>query len=170
MGSPLLEFSNSSIIVTSSQGEPGIIDGRYVVNGSSERYLVKCYLKRVQASSTDISVGEAYSYRDIRSGGVELYRYLYRGYCLGYSIISSNFEHGISDETNLVYTDIGVSVPSFLSNDIGFRRVSIRHGEQLIVDGYIEIIGGVYGSVGIDEIIYQNIGGVPITVRGSYQG
>lgn len=173
MGSPLLEYSNSSIVITEDENEPQIEDGRYVLGVSGIRYLVKCYLFRTQASKTGTSIGEASGYNGPGTGnlsGIGLSRFLYRGYCLQYSIIDSSFEHGVSSESNLMYTDIGSIVPEFLNNDMGVRSISIRHGKQLISDGYIEIVGGIYGSVSIDEIIYENVGGVPITMRGSSQG
>lgn len=170
MSSPLLEFSNSSIVISINSGAPEVIDGRYVLdNNLSSRYLVRCYLVRVQGSKVDTSIGEASGYSRSGFQGIDVDRFLYRGYCLQYASISSGFEHGNSSEDNLGYIDIGSEVPNFLSNGSGIRGISIRHGVDYIADGYLHIIGGVYGSRGIDEIIYENIGGVPITVRGTRQ-
>jgi hypothetical protein len=91
---------------------------------------------------------------------------MYRGYCLRYGIISDSFNLG-DDESSLVLRDIRDL--SFMDGvrDYG---IQIRHGLQLLSNGVIQIIGGVYGSRGIDEIIYENIGGVPITIRGNSSG
>lgn len=172
--SPLLPYSNASIVI--SYGDtitPQIIDGRYSLGGGNTvRYLVECYLVRVQASRTDTSIGSASGYRD-NTVGVQLNRFLYRGYCLRYTTISDTFQHGTDSEVGFTYTDIGQpngEVPIFLNNDMGNRHITIRHGKQFIGDGYIEIMGSVYGSVGIDRIIYAEIGGIPIVLRGSDQG
>jgi hypothetical protein len=169
MSSPLLEFSNSSILVTISSEDPEINNGRYEISGSGTRYLMRCYLGRSQGSKADSSINEAYGYGKDVFIGVEINRFLYRGYCLQYSIVSSDFQHGISSEDNLVYTDISGNSLEFFTNDISNKRISIRHGNQFIADGWIDIIGGVYGMAGIDSIVTQGIGGIPITIRGSIQ-
>lgn len=165
MTSPLAERINSSIIITRGNNSATITDGRYTSEISS-RILVQCYLKRIQGSTQDSSTGEASDQPRYEGYGIDMSRYMYRGYCLRYGIISDSFNLG-DDESSLVLRDIRDL--SFMDGvrDYG---IQIRHGLQLLSNGVIQIIGGVYGSRGIDEIIYENIGGVPITIRGNSSG
>lgn len=164
---PLLELANSSIYISGSSNAPEVIDGRYVNTGNGYGYLISCYCTRTQAPSSSSMLG-VYRENGPKLMGVDVMKFLYRGYCLRYASVSSNFEHGISNETNLVYNDV-IGWSQF--NNIVLRNIkcSFRLGPQVINDSYIEIVGGVYGSVGIDQIIYQELRGIPITLRGTQQ-
>lgn len=175
MSSPLSEYINSSIIldVSNSLGST-ITNGRYQDNDIS-KYLVQCYLSRVQGSRQDSGIGYYRSGSEVMSSGngngsIGVDKFLYRGYCLRYTILGEGFQHG-SVEDSLVFQDIaGDNVTIFLgliSSNVTSSSISLRHGRKVIDDAQIMISDGVYGSMGIDLIIYQNIGGVPITVYGS---
>jgi hypothetical protein len=162
--SPLGFIANSSIII-SDYGTvlPVIEDGRYVHDNTATRYLVNGYLKRSQSSGTDSGEDTDITTNDTTGGNVT--SYLYRGYLLGYSVVGSTFQHGLDNEDSLTYQSLGITVPNFISN-CGKQRISLRFGDYLM-DGYVLSIGGTYGSRGIDEIIYSEISGVPIVLRGS---
>lgn len=168
INSPLAAYANASVYIISTTSSGSTLqDGRYVQGVTTSRYLISGYITRVQASRTSSTVGEASGYP--RSGvniGADNTRFLYRGYCLGYAIVDSNFVHGVTNEQALVFNDI---IGSTLGNGIlrNNTKCSLRLGAQIIDDSYIEVVGGIYGSQGIDELIMDEIGGIPITIRGT---
>jgi hypothetical protein len=171
MTSPLATYINSSFIIGYDSGVPSIIDGRYSSN-NSRQFLVQCYLRRIQSGNTDTGLGEFGSSGSSKypGYGIDVQAFLYRGYALRYSQITDNFELNIngSNEKNLGWIQI-TDIPYFMTAP-GFRSINLRHGHQIINDSYIQILGGVYGSDGIDNILYNELGGIPITISAINKG
>lgn len=46
------------------------------------------------------------------------------------------------------------------------KHVKYRYGD-ILMDGYITYLSGKYGGSGIDKILYQEIGGIPIVINGN---
>ena len=157
--SPLGIVSNSSIIISTIQGDATLSNGRYSIN-NGPRYICECYLKRQISSGT--SSGEL---RSKVLAGADPSSWLYRGYILGYSVISDLFEHG-SSESGINYESIdGSNIPTFITG-LSKQQISMRFGDY-VMDGYVELIGGGYGSRGIDQIIYNELSGIPIIITGT---
>lgn len=92
--------------------------------------------------------------------------WLYRGYVLGYSSLTSTEFMYPDDESTIQYESVtGSNVPEFLFQSNG-SQVDVRFGNN-IISGFIENIGGKYGSRGIDTILYDELGGIPIIINGT---
>ena len=163
MASPLLPYANSAIVI-SSTGAVSAVDGRITAVAGS-RYLIKAFLKREQSTGTESGStktplrGQAGTLLPGASGEY----FLYRGYALQYATLSSNFVLGTTSETDLQYTDIQQQFTWMLPGQSG----QLRFGDDRILNAQIQRSSGVFGGVGIDDIIYNEIGGVEIQVTGA---
>jgi hypothetical protein len=162
MASPLLPYANSAIVIAST-GAVSTVDGRITATAGN-RYLIKAFLKRQQSTGTE-SGGTKTPLR-AQSGtvlpGASGEYFLYRGYALQYATVPSNFVLGTTSEANLTYTDIQQQFVWMLPGQSG----QLRFGDDRILNAQIQRSSGVFGGLGIDEIIYSEIGGVQIQVTG----
>jgi hypothetical protein len=163
MASPLLPYANSAIVIAST-GAVSTVDGRITATAGN-RYLIKAFLKRQQSTGTE-SGGTKTPSRG-QSGtilpGASGEYFLYRGYALQYATIPSTFVLGTTSESNLQYTKIQEQFAWMLPGQNG----QLRFGDDRILNAQIQRSSGVFGGVGIDDIIYNEIGGVEIQVTGA---
>ena len=163
MASPLLPYANSAIVIAST-GAVSTVDGRITATAGN-RYLIKAFLKRQQSTGTE-SGGTKTPLRgqagNILPGASGEY-FLYRGYALQYATIPSTFVLGTTSESNLQYTKIQEQFAWMLPGQNG----QLRFGDDRILNAQIQRSSGVFGGVGIDDIIYNEIGGVEIQVTGA---
>jgi hypothetical protein len=128
------------------------------------RYLVKAFLKRAQSTGTETGGVKVplTGQRGQLLPGASGERYLYRGYALQYATVSSTFVLGSSSEDALTWTNID-SQPSWLKPA---SNSTCLIGNDPIFNGKIERSSGLFGGLGIDEIIYDEMGGIPLIVSG----
>jgi hypothetical protein len=163
MASPLLPYANSAILIE-SQGSVTVENGR-IASASGPRYLIKAFLKREQSSGTDTGSTKI----PLRSQvgdvlpGASGDSYLYSGYALQYAIVPPTFVLGTSNESGLAYQNIQEQFPWALPG----QTAKMRFGNDPIMTAHLERSSGVYGGVGIDDIIYYEIGGVSIKLVGA---
>lgn len=163
MTSPLLPYANAYLVVT-SQGTPQVENGR-VVTTAGVKYVVQCYLKRQDGSGTTTGADYLPTQSNPGTGfpGVSGDVYLYRGYALRYAALPTGFVDTDAIPTSLAWTTLGSTpVPVWMANG---ARVQHRQGAEQAKYGMIERGSGKYGGTNIDEIVSQNIGGVPIVLR-----
>lgn len=156
MTSPLLMYANALLLIT-SEAAPEMVNGR-VVSEVANRYVVQCYLKRQQSSGTN--TGADYPGNNIMPG-VSGDSYLYRGYALRWAVVSSTYE---LEEGNmsLTWTELSAnSKPSWLTDG---ATCSHKQGAEQVKYCKIERCSGSYGGSNIDELISNEIGGIPIVV------
>lgn len=156
MTSPLLPYYNALLAVT-SEGTPSIEDGR-VITASGTTYVVQCYLTRQQSTGT--SSGADYLPTQATPGdvlpGVSGVVYLYAGYALRYG-------EGSLEALPTSWTELpGTEIPSWLTTGIMCQH---KQGNEQVKHCMIERTSGKYGNIGIDQIINQEIGGIPLLVR-----
>lgn len=166
MTSPLQFIANSSIYISGISGSSSINSGRYQADVSGGGYVIECYCLRVQAARSALTTGQ--NGPNVKLGGMETSRYLYRGYLLRYANVSSGYQHNITNDGGLRYQGI-LGLQELTSVIYESKKVSFRLGSQVIGDSIIEIVGGIYGSQGIDSIVYNELQGIPITLRASTQ-
>lgn len=163
--SPLSGLVNS-LIVYEVRMPTLLMGGRYESSGGS-KYILRGFLK-VESSKVGASSGELDSWgRRVSVGGITD-GYYYRGYVLEYCEMPSGFELGVSSVDNLDF--VSVLDSSFDNNVIDFSngsRIRLQHGTVSVIDAEVTRWGGRYNSVGIDEIVYNELGGMPILLKGS---
>jgi hypothetical protein len=163
MSSPLLPYANSAIVIAST-GAVSTVDGRITATAGN-RYLIKAFLKREQSTGTE--TGGTKTPLRSQSGtvlpGASGEYFLYRGYALQYATVPSTFVLGTTSEANLQYTKIQEQFAWMLPGQNG----QLRFGNDRILNAQIQRSSGVFGGVGIDDIIYNEIGGVQIQVTGA---
>jgi hypothetical protein len=165
MSSPLAPYINGYLYIA-KYGSPGISNGR-ITQEVTSGYLLKGYLKRQDAPTTETGskkVPKANNDGSILPGAAgEMF--LYRGYILGVSIVSDvfNFSASSTNElSRLSYQKID-SRPSWVMPGMeGY----FKFGDESNKYFKIERFSGAFGGSGIDEIIYYEIGGVPIVISG----
>lgn len=162
MASPLLPYANSRILIR-SEGGVEVVGGR-IEASTGPIYLIKAFLAREQSAGTSTgsvkvpSRGERGSILPGGSGD----SFLYRGYALQYAIVNSTFVLGESSENGLSFSNIQQQLKWMLPGTGGI----MKFGDDPIMTANIERSSGAYGGQGIDQIIYQEIGGVQIQVMG----
>jgi len=162
MASPLLPYANSAIVIAST-GAVSTVDGRITATAGN-RYLIKAFLKRAQSTGAEtggIKVPRLGRVGSVLPGASGEY-FLYRGYALQYAIVPSTFVLGTTSESNLQYNRIQEQFAWMLPGQNG----QLRFGDDRILNAQIQRSSGVFGGIGIDDIIYNEIGGVEIQVTG----
>ncbi len=165
--SPLLPYYNGLILSRSGQ-TVSVVDGRIEADTSSgSKYLVKVFVSQgaeIVNIPKEVELGQEIP-------GASGYAYSYKGYALSVSVVSSGFELDASiglqgNVSGLTFSDI-TGHPGYLKNGV---RGDILLGLDKVNHYQIINTGGVYNGVGIDELIYNEISGVPIrlSVGGVY--
>jgi len=171
MASPLLPYANAILIVNTA---PTItmVNGRITRdNAPSNNVIVQMFMKRQQAPTTELGskkVPKAQNDGTILPGAGGEY-YLHRGYALRYAnTVNSGYPDVTFDDnitadnlpSHLVWTEI-TGQPSWLVPGVTGQY---RLGNDPI--GYYIVGGtsGTFGGIGIDETIYNEVGGVPIVL------
>jgi hypothetical protein len=163
MTSPLLDYANGYLLVR-QQGTPSIVNGR-VQQTAGTTYLVQCYLKR--QDSTGTSTGADYVPVQSRGGaaidGASGQIYLYRGYALRYAVVSSTYDLEALSLTGVTFSAFTfTSVPEWLVAGVSGSH---KQGREKVAYFSVETCGGKFGNSGIDELINNNIEGIPIVIR-----
>jgi hypothetical protein len=163
MASPLLEYINGSILITST-GVPSIVNGRVTVT-SSTKYLVQAYLVRQQSTGT--TTGGDYIPTQGNPGetlpGSSGIVYLYTGYAIRYGSVSNTYKLTDAIPSNITWINLdGTNTPTWLQPGISCDHLQ---GNEQVKFSKIERISGKYGNTAIDAIINKEIGGIPIVIR-----
>lgn len=164
MASPLAPYINSRLLVP-SQGAVSLVNGRWA-EAAGDSYLVKMFIKRAQYGG--VSSGSKPIPLESQLDGQMLPgasgdQFYYRGYALEWTTVASTWDLESSDETGLVFQQVNTQY-SWLATG---TECEFRFGQDPIMPAAkIQRSSGVFGGQGIDEIIYQQIGGVQIQITG----
>jgi hypothetical protein len=164
MASPLLPYVNSRLLVI-ADGIPSVTDGR-ISSTPSAYYLVKAFMKRIQYSG--VSSGSRKIPLESQLDGQMLPgasgdQFYYRGYSLLYATVPSTFVLGVSSESGLALTQVKTQ-PEWL---LPGREVQFKIGQDPVMNARIQRSSGIFGGIGIDGIIYREIGGVELQLTGT---
>ena len=165
MASPLQPYINARILVP-VEGSVSVVNGRFVT-AEANAALVKCFLKRAQYSG--VSSGSRKlpleSQLDGRMmPGASGDQFYYRGYALEYAFVASSWDLVSGDETALSFLPVEAQYEWMQTG----KEVQFRFGSDPIMPAaQIEVSSGVFGGQGIDEIIYEEIGGVQLQITGA---
>lgn len=164
MTSPLLPYANSRVLVV-ADGTPTVSNGRIQATGGT-KYLIKAFMKRVQY--TGVSSGSKKIPLESQLDGQMLPgasgdQFYYRGYSLQYAQVPSTFNLETSSEAGLVFNQVK-NQPEWM---LPGREVQFKFGKDPILNSRIQRSSGIFGGTGIDEIIYQEIGGVELQLTGN---
>lgn len=160
MTSPLLSYANAYLVASSGMSISRS-SGRIIATGG-QRYLVHAFMKRQQAPTTETGskkVPKAQNDGTILPGAGGEY-YIHRGYALRYATISDNFILGVSDPSSLVFSRITEQPQWLLTGGNGEYKLGNDPVSYYTIDGS----SGAYGGIGIDEMIYNEIGGIPLVL------
>ena len=130
------------------------------MEAAGDSYLVKCFLKRAQYSG--VSSGSKLIPIPSQLNGEMLPgasgdQFYYRGYALEWVEVPSGWDLALSDESALVWQPV-VTQYLWLASVI---ECQFRLGQDPIMPAAkIQRSSGVFGGQGIDQIVYQEIGGV----------
>lgn len=163
MASPLLSYANTRLRIVASSTVT-IVSGR-PTETPGDVYLIRCFLKRIQYKG--VSSGSRKVPLPAELGGLMMPggsgdQFYYRGYALQKAIVSSSFAWQTDNLQSTTFTNI-TAQESFL---LPGTQVQMKLGKDPLMTGIIERSSGVFGGLGIDEIIYPNIGGVEIQIKG----
>ena len=165
MASPLLPYVNAYLYVE-RPGAITVTDGR-ITTGIGSRYVFKAYLKRQDAPTTETGskkIPKANNDGTILPGAAGEY-FLYRGYLLEVSNISNTFDFEnatVSVLSNLTYDKVAARPNWMVPGMDGY----FKFGDEFSKFFRFERNSGVFGGVGIDDIIYYEIGGLPVVISG----
>ena len=164
MASPLLQYENARLLVP-DEGTVTQVDGRWVTTDVNA-YLVKMWIKRAQysgVSSGSKKLPLASQLDGEMMPGASGDQFYYRGYMLQYANVATNWDLRSADESALTWIDVETTPDWALSG----LECQFKFGtDPIMPTAQIERSSGVFGGLGIDEIIYKNIGGVEIQITG----
>ena len=164
MASPLLSYANSRILVP-SQGAVSLVNGRWV-EAAGDSYLVKCFLSRAQydgVSSGSKLVPIPSQLDGEMLPGASGDSFYYRGYSLEWATVPASWDLDSSDESSLGWAQVTTQY-TWLSTG---TECQFKFGQDPIMPtAKIQRSSGQYGGLGIDEIIYKEIGGVELQLIG----
>lgn len=163
MASPLLDYANSRVLAT-ADGVVSVVGGRIVASAGTN-YVLNCFMKRIQYSGVS-SGGRRVPLESQLGGnmmpGASGDSFYYRGYGLQYAVVTDqDWEN--DPLTDFTWTTLS-DQPAWLQPG---REVSFKFGDDALMVGRIQRSSGVFGGVGIDEIIYAEIGGVELQITGA---
>lgn len=148
-----------------NQGAVSLVGGRWV-EASGDSYLVKAFMKRVQYSG--VSSGSKLIPIPSQLNGEMLPgasgdQFYYRGYALEWVEVPSTWDLETSDESALVWAQVTTQYEWLATG----AECQFRLGQDPIMPtAKIQRSSGVFGGQGIDEILYQEIGGVELQLTG----
>ena len=163
MTSPLLKYINAYLLAQ-VQDAPELSNGRIITN-IANTYLIRAYMTRQQSTGTTTGADYIPGQTGISNNlpGTSGMVYLYAGYAISYVNTSSNYDLEVNNISALDWIELSSKTkPSWLT--IGLK-VTHRQGNEPLKYSTVERISGRYGNTGIDEIINQEIGGIPIILR-----
>jgi hypothetical protein len=164
MASPLLVYENGRLLVP-DEGTVTQVGGRWVTS-QANAYLVKLFIKRSQGTGVS-SGGKKLPLESQLNGemlpGASGDSFFYRGYALEYAPVAADWDLTTSDETGLAWAQVTTQFPWLSAG----RSCQFRFGQdQIMPSTKIQRSSGVFGGEGVDQIIYQEIGGVQIQLTG----
>ena len=164
MASPLAAYINSRVLVP-GQGAVSIVNGR-LVNAPGDSYLIKAYMKRQQYKgvSSGSKMVPIHSQLDGEMmPGASGDQFYYRGYSLEWTTVPNTWDLETSDETGLVFQQVTTQyswMATGTETELRFGQDPIMHAAK------IQRSSGLFGGLGIDEIIYKELGGVELQLTG----
>jgi hypothetical protein len=159
MASPLLPYANSRLLIE-AEGTISVVNGR-ITASVANKVLVKCFLKRAQYSgvssgSKKIPLESQLDGRMLPGASGD--QFYYRGYALEYAAVAAGWTLD-SDESGVTWLPVTTQYQWMIPG----TTVEVRFGDDpQMLHSTIERSSGIFGGQGIDEIIYQEIGGVQI--------
>ena len=164
MASPLLSYANSRILVP-SQGAVSLVNGRWV-EAEGDSYLVKCFLSRAQydgVSSGSKLIPIPSQLDGEMMPGASGDSFYYRGYSLEWTTVPAAWDLDSSDESSLSWTQVTTQYTWLATG----TECQLKFGQDPIMPAAkIQRSSGQYGGLGIDSIIYKEIGGVELQLTG----
>ena len=162
--SPLFPYQNGGLLVP-SQGAVSLVNGRWV-EAEGDSYLVRLFINRQQYNGVS-SGSKLLPIPSQLDGemmpGASGDQFYYRGYALDFTPVASGWDLETSDETGLVFTQVTTQYTWLATG----TECEFRFGQDPIMSAAkIQRSSGRYGGMGIDEIIYKEIGGVEIQITG----
>lgn len=161
--SPLYPYINSRVLFP---GVPTIanVNGRFEET-TTESYLVKTWMKRIQYSG--VSSGSKRIPLESQLDGLMMPgasgdQFYYRGYSLEYTPVGPGYSLEVPDEDSLVFLEVTEQYPWMKTG----TEVPFRFGNDPILNSRVQRSSGIFGGVGIDEIIYSEIAGVQLQLTG----
>lgn len=164
MASPLLPYANARVLVP-NLGAVSLVDGRWV-EAAGDSYLVKAFMARSQYSG--VSSGSKLIPIPSQLNGEMLPgasgdQFYYRGYALEWVEVPSSWDLETSDESALVWAQVTTQYEWLATG----TECQFRLGQDPIMPtAKIQRSSGVFGGEGIDQIVYQEIGGVELQLTG----
>jgi hypothetical protein len=165
MASPLDPYINGRFLAD-NLGTTSISGGRLTYS-QPDKYLIKLFIKRAQYSG--VSSGSRKIPLQSELGGEMMAgakgdQFYYRGYALAFSTVPSNWNLSTSDESGLTFTNVTGQPQWLLPGSVGAFRFG---NDPIVPEARIQRSSGVFGGQGIDEIVYDEIGGVQIQITGA---
>lgn len=162
MASPLLPYANSRLLIE-SQGGITKVDGRIECT-QCQKYLVKLFLKRMQGVTTDSGAKQtptpAKEGKEFPGGAGEAYTY--RGFALLYAEVPDTYDIRTGTDSGLRFQQV-TTQPSWM---LPGRTGQLKFGSDPILYVTIGRSSGLFGGNGIDDVIYNEIGGVMVALIG----
>ena len=162
--SPLYPYINSRVLFP---GVPTItlVNGRFEEQ-SSQNYLVKAWMKRIQYSG--VSSGSKRIPLESQLDGLMMPGasgdpFYYRGYSLEYAVVGEDYDIEAPDEAGLEFLEVKDQYPWMKAG----LEVPFQFGNDPLLNSRVQRSSGIFGGVGIDEIIYKEIAGVQLQLTGS---
>jgi len=164
LASVLLPYANA-YVRAASRGAVQITDGR-IQPSEGTTCLFKCFLKRAQYGGT--SSGSKKQPLPSQLGGEMMPgltgdAYYYRGYYLQCAEVASDFDWLTEDLDALVFTDITAEEDTIRPG----TKVEFLFGVTPPMTAIVERNSGQFGGVGIDQILYKELGGVELQLSGA---
>lgn len=161
--SPLAPYMNSRVLFP---GVPTIanVNGRFQET-ITENYLVKAWMKRAQYSG--VSSGSKKLPLESQLDGLMMPgasgdQFYYRGYSLEYAIAPIDYDLLAPNEDGLEFLEVKEQYP-WMKTGI---EVPFQFGNDPLLISKVQRSSGIFGGVGIDQIIYKEIAGVQLQLTG----
>lgn len=161
--SPLYPYINARVLF------PGVatianVGGRFVET-TTESYLVKAWMKRAQysgVSSGSKKIPLESQLDGLMMPGASGDQFYYRGYALEYAIVPIEYSLEAPNEAGLTFLEV--------KDQYGWMKtgqeVPFQFGDDPLLISKVQRSSGIFGGVGIDEIIYKEIAGVQLQLTG----
>lgn len=163
MSSPLLPFANALVRVQ-SKGAVTKVNGR-LQEAAGAVYLYRCFLKRVQY--TGVASGSVKQPLPSQLDGTMMPgasgdQFYYRGFYLQKATIASDFNWRGS-LSGVTWTDVTTDDAAIRPGTV----VDFALGNTDTMKAEVQRNTGVFGGLGIDQILYDEIGGVQLQLTGA---
>jgi hypothetical protein len=89
-------------------------------------------------------------------------QFYYRGYSLEYAVVAEDYDIETPDEAGLEFLEVTDQYPWMKAG----IEVPFQFGHDPLLNSRVQRSSGIFGGVGIDEIIYKEIAGVQLQLTG----